>query len=501
MIADPGAASQRGRWAVGSPLRRMPAGGVRRAARPASIMGIHAVPLAVIHRADSWIIGALLAASIMLSGCAEKLIPTPYVMRGEEGRAFFEALPEARRTADIPVLYFTDRAAERESARGVEYGYGRARDSEFGIARVSLSPEPTWEQLVADSTSGERSRSYTVKLESVERAGALASMMTYLEARDGGLAMKHGTREALQADQARFDEMIARFIGDQSGGGQVRREALVFVHGYNNTFEDGVTRLAQAWHCSGRQGVPIVYSWPAGSGGLKGYAYDRESGEYTIVHLKRLLLALAKCPHIERVHILSHSRGTDVATTALRELNAELRGVTGRSLFTELYTGGPPPLPPESNGVVPTPADLLKLETLILAAPDLDFEVFVQRFFGENMIRAARRVVVYFSDEDEALGLAQWLFRSRRRLGAMRIEDFKPEQRALIGQVSQLELINCEVTGYTSHSYILQHPAALSDVILLLRDGRAAGAENGRPLEPLGGLWQLTNDYMKGVAE
>ena len=36
--------------------------------------------------------------------------------------------------------------------------------------------------------------------------------------------------------------------------------------------------IAELWHFLGRQGVPILYTWPAGFGGLRGYTRDRESG-------------------------------------------------------------------------------------------------------------------------------------------------------------------------------------------------------------------------------
>jgi esterase/lipase superfamily enzyme len=46
-----------------------------------------------------------------------------------------------------------------------------------------------------------------------------------------------------------------------------RKAAYVYIHGYNNTFADGVLVIAELWHFLGRQGVPILYTWPAGAGG------------------------------------------------------------------------------------------------------------------------------------------------------------------------------------------------------------------------------------------
>ena len=95
---------------------------------------------------------------------------------------------------------------------------------------------------------------------------------------------------------------------------------IIFVHGYNNDFTDSVRTIGNLWHFMGRQGVPIAYTWPAGAGGLAGYTTDRESCEFTIFHLKTFLEDLAADPEIEKIHILAHSRGTDVSVTAVREL-------------------------------------------------------------------------------------------------------------------------------------------------------------------------------------
>jgi esterase/lipase superfamily enzyme len=88
-----------------------------------------------------------------------------------------------------------------------------------------------------------------------------------------------------------------------------RQAAYVYVHGYNNTFEDGALVVAEFWHFLGRQGVPILYTWPAGIGGLRGYTYDRESGEFTLFHLKQFLRVLASIPELEELHIIAHSPG------------------------------------------------------------------------------------------------------------------------------------------------------------------------------------------------
>lgn len=441
----------------------------------------------------------LIMLAALLSGCAsEKLIPTPYVMVGDQGRAYFDRVDPAFRNPDMPVLYVTDRAVDREvqykSGTGPRYGYGRSQDVSYGVATVSVDPEVTWEQFAADSSVERRSRSYTPEVTSVEPMGTFRSTTKYLEPRDGTIKLRRDAMKDLAAEQADFYKVMDRWLDHTD-----RKEVLVFVHGYNNEFDDAAIRMAQTWHFGGRLGVPIVFTWPAGSGGLKGYAYDRESGEFAVVHLKMLLWALANNPKVDRVHLISHSRGTDVASTALRELHGEIRGYQmGMIDVPWMGMRNAQAAVEGSFDDVPPTWQFLKLETLVLAAPDLDLDVFIQRFFGENVIRAAHRTVIYFSESDKAIGLADWLFRSRRRVGAMRMSDFKPEIRPLFARITSLDLINARVTGYTSHSYILQHPAALSDLVLVLRDREPPGPDGSRPLKREDDFaWELDNDYLK----
>ena len=59
------------------------------------------------------------------------------------------------------------------------------------------------------------------------------------------------------------------------------KEVYIFVHGFANNFYDSIITTGQLWHFFGRNGVPIAYTWPAGSTGLRSYMYDRESSEFT----------------------------------------------------------------------------------------------------------------------------------------------------------------------------------------------------------------------------
>jgi esterase/lipase superfamily enzyme len=255
--------------------------------------------------------------------------------------------------------------------------------------------------------------------------------------------------------------------------GTPHKEVFVFIHGFNNSFEDAVFRAAEVWHFLGRVGVPLVYTWPAGYGGIRGYAYDRESGEFTVGHLKVCLEALASCPQVERIHLIAHSRGADVTMSALRELHIANRA-TGKSTQQEL-----------------------KLTNLVLAAPDLDEDVFLQRFVAEDVLKTAQRTTIYASPRDRVMELADVVFASRGRVGMLGPRDFSPRARQALARLPNLQFIDCKVShSPIGHDYIFSDPAALSDLILVLRNRAEPGAANGRPLvQSAEGIWELTDNY------
>lgn len=58
------------------------------------------------------------------------------------------------------------------------------------------------------------------------------------------------------------------------------RRVMVFVHGFNNTFEDSVYRFAQIVHDSGAEVAPVIFTWPS-RGSVFDYNYDKESTNYS----------------------------------------------------------------------------------------------------------------------------------------------------------------------------------------------------------------------------
>ncbi|CAH1653029.1 Alpha/beta fold hydrolase [Hyphomicrobiales bacterium] len=167
-----------------------------------------------------------------------------------------------------------------------------------------------------------------------------------------------------------------------------QRDVLVFVHGYNTNFADAVYRFAQIVYDSGFKGVPVLFSWPS-RGELLAYPYDRESAYYSRDFLEANLRGIARDLGSARMDILAHSMGTLLTLETLRQA-----AIRGDGAF-----GG-------------------KLRDVMLAAPDVDLDVF-----KTQMVQIRRPVTVFVSADDRALSFSRRFAGDKTRLGAVSAKD------------------------------------------------------------------------------
>lgn len=413
----------------------------------------------------------LVLGLVLIGGCEQpKLVPTPNLYLGAAANPF-EEVPEVFRSNQVEMFYVTDRAPEPRDDGTVRYGYERSHSVAFGSCTVSIGNDVPWDTLVAESVTARRKTPLPLRVTEIEEIVRAPSSSTPPIRVDGRPVdppeLIEGRAETGRIVSEHLNEALSR---------TPCKEVFLYVHGFNNDFDEAAFRLAQLWHFMGRVGVPIVYTWPAGHPGLlRGYTYDRESGEFTVFHLRSAIQFLAKCPTVEKINILAHSRGTDVATSALRELHIEYRG-QGLDTRTEL-----------------------KLGRVILAAPDLDFEVVGQRIAADRLHLVPEQFTIYLSEDDRAIRLSSWLFASARRLGQATLGDFTPAAQESLAEFPEIDLVDVDVDdGFLGHGYFISNPAVLSDLILVYRDGRLPGAEHGRPMTREGsGFWKLTDSYLK----
>ncbi|MGO4174935.1 alpha/beta hydrolase [Bosea sp. TAF32] len=175
-----------------------------------------------------------------------------------------------------------------------------------------------------------------------------------------------------------------------------KRRVMVFIHGFNNRFEDAVYRFAQIVHDSNAKVVPVLFTWPS-RGSIFAYGYDRESGNYSRTALENLLQSLARDPAVGEVSILAHSMGNWVTMEALRQMAIR-------------------------NGSIPP-----KIANVMLAAPDVDVDVFRSQIADIHGKRP--RFTVFVSQDDRALAVSRRVWGSAARLGAIDpdVEPYRSE--------------------------------------------------------------------------
>lgn len=219
------------------------------------------------------------------------------------------------------------------------------------------------------------------------------------------------------------------------------RALLLFVHGYNVTFAEAARRTAQIAHDVEFSGVAVLYSWPA-QGFLLGYLVDGVNAEWSSVNLERFLQDVRKRSGAKRIHLLAHSMGTRVVSGAVRELVRDER-------------------PTEEN----------RFEQIVIAAGDMDAQIF-ERDYAPALAAASRRVTLYVSGADWALGGSRRLHRYSR-LGELGIPANGAAWR------DRFDVIDATAVdkGFVGHVYYGSSPTILQDLSGVL--GGALPIERG----------------------
>lgn len=401
--------------------------------------------------------------SLMLMGCSVglTLAPPPNLYRTGQNYPEQNVAP-ALRTAAPKIFFVTDRARSGDS-----YNSDRSDAMVFGQATVRFGENLEWRELLRRTRADSEKKISTLWVQDIDELVRFPRTPLPFQRINDRL-------QALPDAQAQYDTQTRAF---QAGLRAQLRAAetgrvLIYIHGYNNRFEDSISALANIWHFAGRRSVPIAFTWPSGNGfGLLGYFRDRDSGMFSVFHTKEFLRMLSRMPEVKNIDIIAHSQGSAVATTALRELVIEHRAA-GRN-----------------------PRKAMKTRSLIMAAPDLDAGIVQQRLQAERFSDGFHQINLYINPDDIALRVSR-LITGQERIGAVNPEDFPAGDLAVLQSQAQVHLIRVEnVRAVSGHSYFRQNPAVLSDIALTLRTGARPG-EDGRPLEPgPSGMWVLHENY------
>jgi esterase/lipase superfamily enzyme len=216
--------------------------------------------------------------------------------------------------------------------------------------------------------------------------------------------------------------------------------AIIFVHGYNSNFEDAVFRFAQIMHDSKAPGVPVLFTWPS-RGELLAYAYDRESANYSRDGLGIVLSTLAKDPHVTEIGILAHSMGNWVTMEALRDMS-----------FRE-------------GRVHP------KIANVMLAAPDLDTDVFRRQMAALGPSHP--NMTLFVSKDDKALEVSGRLWGGQPRLGSIDPHQEPYHSGLKKSGISVVDLTELKAGDRLAHGKFAESPEVVRFIGNRLAQGQA----------------------------
>lgn len=162
------------------------------------------------------------------------------------------------------------------------------------------------------------------------------------------------------------------------------RDVLLYVHGFNETFESAATNAGQLSHSLQFQGRTALFTWPSG-GSLWGYGYDRESALWSRDGFAQALRALSANPTVGRIHIVAHSMGSFLTLETLRELRD-------------------------------SPEVFAHLGAVVLASPDIDIDAFEQ--IVTKLGALSQRMTVIIDPGDRALAVSARLAGGVARAGS-----------------------------------------------------------------------------------
>lgn len=359
---------------------------------------------------------------------------------GEPAREVLESRRlsvEAPRSAPTKKRSSAKKAAPREEAveeasRGQRYGVVRVW---FGTDRNDTGSDVPRERFGDDRGEAIRYGTVEVSIPPGHVKGELESPLVLRERFE--TPEKHVVLLRVDVEEAsRYWAGLRQRLADG------KRNVLVFVHGYNTSFEDAARRTAQiAWDVE-FPGVPMFYSWPS-RGSVAKYPHDETNVEWAQSNLRGFLRDIALNLNAEGIYLVAHSMGNRALARAFIDVGREL------------------------------PADKLALfREVILTAPDIDADVF-RRDIAPQLVAIGTSVTLYASSKDRALKA------SRAVHGKPRAGDSGGDLVVVRGmETVDASDIDTSVIGL-GHAYVAESRPVLQDLFWLITDHKRAAQRFG----------------------
>jgi esterase/lipase superfamily enzyme len=207
-------------------------------------------------------------------------------------------------------------------------------------------------------------------------------------------------------DDAEFREGVAP--PKQSTRRGKKQNVLIFVHGYNNNFQESLYRLAQIVSDAEISSIPILFAWPS-QGNAAQYEADKAAAAYSRDYLMALFTMLTSSPQVGEIMVVAHSMGGMLTAEALRQLRVQHRDRV-----------------------------ITRLGRVVLAAPDIDVDVFRAQVQAIGPLKPPLTVLV--SKDDAALKLSSVIGGSRVRAGALDANNPLVREAALKAKVRIIDI-------------------------------------------------------------
>jgi esterase/lipase superfamily enzyme len=260
-----------------------------------------------------------------------------------------------------------------------------------------------------------------------------------------------GDAEYIEGDKIFIGALNAQLAARPRGS----RKVLLFIHGYNTLFAEGIFRFAQIVHDSKASGVPVLFTW-ASRGKLRDYLYDTNSATAArdnLEHTLRLLLA----SDADQVNILAHSMGNWVTVEALRQIR-----ISGNLQHAE------------------------KVGSVFLAAPDIDLDVFKSQM--QRFGKPRKPFYIVLSRDDKALAFSKFIAGGESRVGA----DQNVDELAALG-ATVIDLTNVKGIDASDHDKFAQLAAVAPEMRAVLSRGiGTASTGEPSPGDPVGAVAALS---------
>lgn len=209
-----------------------------------------------------------------------------------------------------------------------------------------------------------------------------------------------------------------------------QQECFVFLHGYNNSFDDAAKRTAQLWYDLKFPGAPIFFSWPS-QGSRAGYTFDENNATWAQADFQRFVEELHTRTKARRIHIIAHSMGNRILADTMEKLAA--KGTLS--------------------------GEKCRIQEIVLAAPDIDADTL--RRIAPRFTQQKPHVTLYASKNDAALQ-ASWTFHDYPRAG---------DTTNGIVLVTGMDSIDASLldTSLDTHGYIAAQPTVVLDLLALMQ--------------------------------